>query len=70
MYTVRLVKDLFEWKQNLEGKHWSKEEVNRKLKKKMEEATEAVWNESKRLNKPLRCREGCQLCQVSQAEAA
>lgn len=32
----------FEWEQNLKGAHWTKEEVNKKLRKKMEEAVEAV----------------------------
>lgn len=36
----------FEWEQNLKGEHWMKEEVNEKLNKKMEEATEAVWKAS------------------------
>lgn len=33
----------FEWQQNLKGLHWSKTEVNRKLKRKMEEAANAVY---------------------------
>jgi len=32
----------FEWEQNLKSEHWIKEEVNKKLKKKMEAAVEAV----------------------------
>ena len=44
----------FEWEQNLKGQHWTKEEVNRKLKKKMEEATEAVWKASTSYKTTLR----------------
>ncbi len=44
----------FEWEQNLKGQHWTKDEVNRKLKRKMEAATESIWNTSKRLNTDLR----------------
>jgi glutamate dehydrogenase (NAD(P)+) len=32
----------FEWVQNIENEHWSEEEVNAKLKEKMEAATDAV----------------------------
>jgi glutamate dehydrogenase (NAD(P)+) len=32
----------FEWVQNIENEHWSEEEVNTKLKEKMEAATDAV----------------------------
>ncbi len=49
----------FEWEQNLKGEHWTKEEVNRKLKKKMEEATEAVWEASKRFRTDLRTSAFC-----------
>jgi glutamate dehydrogenase (NADP+) len=35
----------FEWKQNLKNLHWSKTEVNRKLRTYMESATDAVWDE-------------------------
>ena len=34
----------FEWEQNLRGEHWIKEQVNKKLKKKMESATTSVWD--------------------------
>jgi glutamate dehydrogenase/leucine dehydrogenase len=44
----------FEWEQNLKGQHWTQDEVNRKLKKKMEEATGAVWDTSVRLGTDLR----------------
>ena len=33
----------FEWEQNLKGQHWTKKAVNNKLKRKMENAAEAVW---------------------------
>ncbi|OGG12048.1 hypothetical protein A2Z00_03405, partial [Candidatus Gottesmanbacteria bacterium RBG_13_45_10] len=44
----------FEWEQNLKGEHWMKEEVNKKLQKKMEDATDAIWNMQKKLNTNLR----------------
>ena len=44
----------FEWEQNLKSEHWSKEEVNRKLKKKMEAATTSVWDASLRFSTSLR----------------
>lgn len=44
----------FEWEQNMKGEHWSKDEVNTKLKKSMEKATDAVWKASQRLNVTLR----------------
>jgi glutamate dehydrogenase len=44
----------FEWEQNLKGQHWTKEEVNNKLKKKLESATEAVWNASQEYKIDLR----------------
>ena len=33
----------FEWEQNLKGEHWTKEEVNKRLKKRMENATTSIW---------------------------
>lgn len=33
----------FEWEQNIKGEHWTKVEVNRKLKQKMEQAVNVVW---------------------------
>lgn len=36
----------FEWEQNLNGERWTKDEVNRKLKKKMQDAAAAVWEAS------------------------
>jgi len=36
----------FEWEQNLKGEHWTKEEVNQKLKTKMTKATKEVWDAS------------------------
>ncbi len=44
----------FEWDQNLKGEHWSLEEVNKKLKQKMETAAESVWATSRRLGSTLR----------------
>ncbi|MBI4065559.1 Glu/Leu/Phe/Val dehydrogenase [Candidatus Gottesmanbacteria bacterium] len=34
----------FEWMQNLKNEHWTKEQVNKKLKNKMERATSSVWD--------------------------
>jgi glutamate dehydrogenase (NADP+) len=34
----------FEWEQNRKGVHWTKDNVNAKLKKKMEKATDEVWS--------------------------
>lgn len=36
----------FEWEQNLKGQHWTKKEVNAKLKTKMGKATKEVWDAS------------------------
>lgn len=44
----------FEWKQNLEDIYWKEEEVNRKLKAKMEDAFASVWNEAKKQKTDLR----------------
>jgi glutamate dehydrogenase (NADP+) len=44
----------FEWEQNLAGEHWTKDEVDRKLKEKMEGATDAIWEMQKNLNSDLR----------------
>ncbi len=44
----------FEWEQNLKGEHWSKDEVNKKLRKKMEAATDAIWKTSNKLKTDLR----------------
>lgn len=44
----------FEWEQNLKGQHWTKKEVNNKLKRKMESAVEAVWEASKKYKTTLR----------------
>jgi len=44
----------FEWEQNLAGEHWTKEEVNRKLKITMQKATDAIWEKQKKLNTNLR----------------
>lgn len=44
----------FEWEQNLEGQHWTKEAVNRKLKAKMEKEATNVWLTSKKYKTDLR----------------
>jgi glutamate dehydrogenase/leucine dehydrogenase len=44
----------FEWEQNRKGEHWTKEEVNRRLKKKIEEVVDAIWKTSKELKTDLR----------------
>ncbi len=44
----------FEWEQNLKGEHWTKNDVNRKLKKKMEAAADAIWETSKKHKTDLR----------------
>jgi len=44
----------FEWEQNLKGEHWTKDDVNAKLKKKMYTATDAIWNASKTYKTDLR----------------
>jgi glutamate dehydrogenase/leucine dehydrogenase len=44
----------FEWEQNLKGKHWTKEVVNRRLKTKMEKETTGVYLASKKYKTDLR----------------
>jgi len=44
----------FEWEQNRKGKHWTKEQVNTKLKKKMECASREVWEASSKYGVTLR----------------
>lgn len=44
----------FEWEQNLKGEHWAEEAVNRKLRTKMEAATDAVWEAAKAYGTTLR----------------
>lgn len=44
----------FEWEQNLKGEHWTKEEVNTKLKTKMEKAVDDIWSASQSLKTDLR----------------
>jgi len=44
----------FEWEQNRKGEHWSKEDVNKKLKKKMEAAVDVIYTISKKLKTDLR----------------
>lgn len=50
----------FEWEQNLQGQRWSKEDVNTKLKKKMEEASTRVWLASARYGVDLRTAAYCE----------
>jgi len=44
----------FEWEQNRKGAHWTKEEVDAKLKTKMEKATNEVWTIAKEYSINLR----------------
>ncbi len=44
----------FEWEQNMKGEHWTKADVNRKLKAKMKLATEDVWKTSEQYKTDLR----------------
>ncbi len=44
----------FEWEQNLKDQHWTKAEVNRKLKAKMEKEAGLVWDASKKYKADLR----------------
>ncbi|PSQ80371.1 MAG: glutamate dehydrogenase [Bacteroidetes bacterium QS_1_63_11] len=43
----------FEWVQNIENEQWGLERVNRKLRQKMERATEAVLDEQQSINQQL-----------------
>ncbi len=44
----------FEWYQNMNNEHWTKEEVFKKLKEKMEQSVEDVWSVRQTENVPLR----------------
>ncbi|TSC53645.1 MAG: glutamate dehydrogenase, partial [Microgenomates group bacterium LiPW_16] len=44
----------FEWKQNLSDQHWTKNEVNQKLKEKMVKAFGGVWETSQKHKVDLR----------------
>ncbi len=44
----------FEWEQNLKGQHWTKADVNKKLKIKMGAASNAVWEAGKKHHTDLR----------------
>jgi glutamate dehydrogenase/leucine dehydrogenase len=44
----------FEWEQNLKGEHWTKNEVNKKLEKKIAAASDAVWEASRKYHTDLR----------------
>lgn len=44
----------FEWVQNMKNQHWTEEEVNKKLHKKMTNATVEVWDASRKHKTTLR----------------
>lgn len=44
----------FEWEQNLNNEHWTKEQVNKKLAKKMKQAATSVWDTSIKYKTDLR----------------
>jgi glutamate dehydrogenase (NADP+) len=44
----------FEWEQNLKNEHWTKEEVNTKLQKKMEDAVDTIWKMQTKLKTTFR----------------
>jgi glutamate dehydrogenase/leucine dehydrogenase len=44
----------FEWEQNLKNEHWTEEEVNKKLKKIINEEAETIWKRAKELNTDMR----------------
>ena len=44
----------FEWEQNLNGEHWTEEDVLHKLKSLMEEQAETIWESSKELKTDMR----------------
>lgn len=44
----------FEWQQNLKNQHWSKEKVNKKLKKQMAAASQDVWETAQTYKTDLR----------------
>jgi glutamate dehydrogenase/leucine dehydrogenase len=44
----------FEWEQNLKGEHWAKDEVNKKLKLKMNKAASDVWDTAKKYSIDMR----------------
>lgn len=44
----------FEWMQNRASEHWTKEEVNKKLKEKMDHATTTIWDKAKLLKRDMR----------------
>jgi len=53
----------FEWRQNLDDEHWSKEEVNKKLEKIMNENTSLVIETAKKYN--VRTRLGAYILSIS-----
>ncbi len=44
----------YEWYQNMHSQHWTKDDVFKKLKKQMEEASDEVWHTAKEKNVTLR----------------
>ncbi len=44
----------FEWEQNLKGERWTKDDVNARLKEKMNKAASDVWDASKRYKTDMR----------------
>jgi len=44
----------FEWEQNLAGEHWSEEEVFKKLKEYLENASQKILAKSQEFSTPLR----------------
>jgi len=44
----------FEWEQNLKQQHWTKDDVNKKLKAKMNKAASDVWDASKKYSTDMR----------------
>ncbi len=44
----------FEWEQNLKGEHWTEADVLEKLKSRMQEQTNTVWNSAKELKTDMR----------------
>jgi glutamate dehydrogenase/leucine dehydrogenase len=51
----------FEWTQNTENEQWEEEEVNARLSRRMERATDAVLDRQRRLNTSLSAREAADL---------
>jgi glutamate dehydrogenase (NAD(P)+) len=60
----------FEWVQNIENEQWSLEEVNSKLKAKMERATDAVLDKQVEINRSLATLEAARSAARAQGAAA